>query len=483
MKKRIITALLALVLALAVPAYPAEAASVWGDVNGDRKFSAIDAVMVLQHMTGADVAVTIIADADNDGEITASDAVLLLRGLIKPSLKVEGFSLEFDPDQSYYLAFPADFTACKLLKCNGFIRCDIQVEQYGGYFPYQSAPYVLGEALKLGNGRAKLSVTGYLPDGSISHYMIALADPNPEGDACILARMTQGTALRSVGHSGGSRTATLKKGDRVLYLRTEGSWCKVEQLNTGKVGYVHSSTLQWGWRETKMPAEYAEAIQALQSKHPNWHFKFVDVEMTMEQALNRYGSGNSRYIDPKNYLTEDKIFAMLDVSRGHFDAWTEVGISAIWRRTTAISKKEAVEYFTLTARSLDVDPYYITCRAALESGYGTSKFAKGTVKGSEGYYNFYGIRCYDRNPTLGAAYAKERHWDSLLCSIVEGGNWVKNQYIDQGAVTPYFFRFAGFQNKEYMTDPTAPMQESAMLRRAYTNSAATAYFIIPVYRK
>ncbi|MBQ8893979.1 MAG: glucosaminidase domain-containing protein [Clostridia bacterium] len=481
MKKSLFLGFLALVLLLFFP-YSASAASVWGDVNGDRRFSAADAVMVLQYATGRDVAVTAIADADNDGEVTASDVVLLLRGLIKPTLKVEGFALDFDADTDYYLCSPEDFTACSILKYTGFARCTVQVEQYAGYCPYQKEPYVLGEPLQLGHGRARITVTGTLPDGTQKEYLIALADPNPEGYACIMAQVTENTAMRTIGHPGAKVLARFKKGEKVYYLKTEGSWCRVEQLNTGTVGYIHQSCLQWGWQETEMPASYAESIGKLQAKHPNWHFTFVDVEMTLEEALNRYGADKAHYIDPLNYLTETRIFAMLDVSRCRFEAWTEVGIAAIWNRTSAVSKADAVSYFTAAAQSLNVNPYYLTCRAALESGYGTSKFAKGTVRGYEGYYNFYGIRCYDRNPTVGAAYAKERNWDSLLRSIAEGGNWVKNQYIDQGAVTPYFFRFAGFQQKEYMTDATAPVQEAALLRRAYANSAATVYFVIPVYR-
>ena len=70
----------------------------------------------------------------------------------------------------------------------------------------------------------------------------------------------------------------------------------------------------------------------------------------------------------------------------------------------------------------------------------------------------------------------------MFRSIVEGANWVKDQYLDQGATTPYFFRFQGFQNKVYMSDVKAPLKEASILKKAYADPNAKAHFIIPVYQ-
>lgn len=59
---------------------------------------------------------------------------------------------------------------------------------------------------------------------------------------------------------------------------------------------------------------------------------------------------------------------------------------------------------------------------------------------------------------------------------------MKDQYLDRGAVTPYFFRYSGFWNKSYMSDLKAPQSEAAILKRAYSDPNAKAHFIIPVYR-
>ena len=421
-------------------------------------------------------------------------AVLLLTGLCvfaeaadAYSIKVSGFSLDFDVDTDYYLVYPDSFADCRITGYTGFKKLKVSVEQYCSYFPYRTTAYKLGDKLELGQGRAKIVLTGTLQDGTTREYLIALADP--EGADYAYAKATVVTAGETVKvYSAASSSSTVLKtlvgGGRVYYLETEGDWCKIQmlnQVNKGLVGYVKKRNLRWNWQQTAMPEQYRSAIEALQKKHPNWTFTFVNVEMDYQEALEEYGAKNEQYINPLNYLTEDKIFAFLNIDTYDTTCWNDEGVAAIWVNEKAITKEEAVAYFGAASKSLKMNAYYIACRAALESGYGTSKYASGKMAGYEGYYNFYGIRCYDNNPDQGMEYAKERNWNSLFRSIVEGANWIKDQYLDQGATTPYFFRFAGFQGKSYMTDVRAPEKEASILKRAFTDPDAKAYFIIPVY--
>lgn len=397
------------------------------------------------------------------------------------TLTVSGFELDFDVDTDYYLAQPADFENCRIVEYTGFTSLTVSVEQYASYYPYKSTAYKLGDALKLGHGRAKITLDVTLNNGEERQYLIALTDPDAADYAYARAKVTTKVNLRAEPSADSAVLATLLSNARVYYLKTEGDWCMVEQLSTGRVGYVHKDYIQWNWKTADMPARYKAAIEALQADHPNWTFTFVDVEMSYADALAKYGAANETYIDPLNYLVEDKIFAMLNIDVYDQETWSDDGIRAIWANEKAITKDQAVEYFNAASKSILMNPQYIACRAALESGYGTSKFATGTVTGYEGYYNFFGIQCYDSNPTVGAEYAKNRNWNSVFRSIVEGGNWVKDQYLDQGAITPYFFRFRGFQDKVYMTDVQAPLKEASILKKAYTDPNAKAHFVIPVY--
>ncbi len=400
-------------------------------------------------------------------------------------IQVSGFTLDFNANTDYYLAQPQSFSNCKITGFEGFKSIAVAVEQYASYFPYKNTAYKLGDNLKLGSGRAKVTVTATLPGGSTREYLIALADPGASDYSYAHARVSSTANVRTGPGTSYSVITTLVNNARVYYLATEGDWCKVQlinQTNGGKIGYIHKDYLRWEWLETTMPESYRASIQALQQAHPNWTFSFVDVEMTYAKALEKYGSKNAQYIDPINYLNETNIFAFLDIDTYDPTTWNDAGIKAIWANEKGFSKADAVKYFNAASKSLLMNPYYIACRAALESGYGTSKYASGKMAGYEGYYNFYGIQCYDSNPDQGMTYAKNRNWNSLFKSIVEGANWIKDQYLDEGATTPYFFRFAGFQNKSYMSDVQAPTKEAAILKRAFSDPNAKAHFIIPVYR-
>lgn len=425
------------------------------------------------------------------------------------AVSVEGFTLDFDVNTDYYLAYPQDFDNCKIMGYEGFQDLTVSVEQYATYYPYKTTDYVLGEPLKLGNGRAKLTLTATLTNNTTKEYLIVLTDPDAADYAYARARVSGTVNMRKEPNTNSEVLTTFYNNARVYYLKTVGDWCLVEGLYYGQVGYIHKNYLRWGWLTTEMPAEYKTAIEALQANHPNWTFEFVDVEMTYEEALAKYGAANAQYIDPLHYLNEEYIFAMLNIDVYDQETWNDEGIKAIWVREDAITKDDAVRYFNAASSSLLMNPYYIACRAALESGYGTSKYAKGMstvsevkaesnitvngkslVKGEKyqnlelggTYYNLYGIGAYDNNPNWCMVTAANRNWNSLFRSIVEGANWVKDQYLDQGAVTPYFFRFAGFQNKNYMSDVKAPQKEAAILKRAFTDPNAKAHFTVPVYR-
>ncbi len=439
------------------------------------------------------------------------------------NISVSGFSLNFDVNDDYYLVNPADFSNCRITGFTGFKSIKVSVEQYATYYPYNSKTYVLGTPLELGYGRSKVTIAATFPDNTVRNYMIILTDPNGADNCYAKVFVNSSVALRSEPSTNGAILARLTKGQEVYYLGSQGDWAHIQY--GGLVGWIKDAGgdenyIRWNWEETTMHGEYVTAINALQKAHPNWSFTFVDAEkdynvymeeVALERAITyvnaNYGKSHPQYeakvqeyynsylpqvatyMDPRHYLTEEYIFAFLDIDTYDTSLWTGTGIEAIWDNRYAlqqnpniISKADAVRYFKNASQSLQMNPYYIACRAALESGYGKSQFACGTVAGYEGYYNFFGIQCYDSNPTVGAQYARSRNWNTVERSIIEGANWVKDQYLDRGAVTPYFFRYSGFWNKSYMSDLTAPQSEATILKRAYSDPNAKAHFIIPVYR-
>lgn len=416
------------------------------------------------------------------------------------SIAVSGFDFAFDFEDEYYLIQPQDFTVCSITGFSGFTALSVQVEQYAGHYPYLKEAYQLGNPLDLGYGRTKVTLRGTLADGSTKDYLLIFTDPNALSNSYAKVVVSSSVNLRETPSLTAPVLTTLDGGTTVYYLGTEGDWAKVQYVRSTKtngtlskttsyVGYIKDTAeenyIRWNWEEVEMPAQYEKEINALKEKHPNWSFTFVDTERTFDETLQIYGTSRAKYIDPFYYLNEENIFAFLDIDTYDPETWTDDGVKAIWANEKTITKDEALSYFKNASTSLLMNPYYITCRAALESGYGSSQFAKGTVKDYEGYYNFFGIQCYDSNPTVGAKYAKERNWNTVEISITEGANWVKDQYLDRGAVTPYFFRYSGFWSTEkvYMSDAQAPEKEAQILKRAFSDPNAKAHFIIPVYRE
>lgn len=415
------------------------------------------------------------------------------------SISVSGFDFELDPADDYYLINPERFDNCVITAYAGFKSLKVSVEQYAGHYPYLNKTYKLGDPLELGHGRAKVTLTVTLADGSAKDYRLIFTDPEALENCYAKVVVNKAVNLREKPSTSSKVLLELSGGITVYYLGTEGDWAKIQYVKSTKsngvltkttsyVGYVKDTAeenyIRWNWEETKMPPYYAEKIEALKKAHPNWSFTFVDTGRTFEETLQLYGASREQYINPFYYLNEDKIFAFLDIDTYDPECWTDEGVKAIWATETTYTKEQALAYFKPASLSLQMNPYYIACRAALESGYGGSKFAKGQIEGYEGYYNFFGIKCYDRNPSVGAQYAKERDWNTVEISITEGANWIKDQYLDRGAVTPYFFRYSGFWSvdKVYMTDAEAPSKEAEILKRAYSDPDAKAHFIIPVYQ-
>ena len=408
---------------------------------------------------------------------------------------------KFDQNTDYYLCYPKSLsgiqiTAVKTRLANPTVS--ITVEQYCG----KTTAARLGDTLDLGYGRARVTIT-VKTGGKTYTYQLNLTDPN-QGDY-YYAFLSKSTALRTAASDSASSLVTLQPGtgaSAMLYcVGTSGKWTHVQRTssgNAGQEGWVLTECLTRGYTETDMPNAYKDKLTALQKAHPNWTFTYVDMGIKMSDyaktvSTNTYGTPSvanvTAAMDPTAYFDEQNIFAFLDVSK--YDASQSTsGISNMWveKSGAAVTKAKAVEYIGEAGKSLSFNPYFIAARAILESGHGSSTLAKGTVSGYEGWYNFYGIGAVDSNPLQGgASYAKNRGWNSPRRAIIEGANWIKDQYVDRGQNTTYFFRFFPYRNAHiYMSDLTAPKSDARLLYTGYSSSKklldSKLHFIIPVYR-
>ncbi len=426
------------------------------------------------------------------------------------ALQTVGFSVDFSSDTDYYLAFPESFSGLKIKKVTTNIPADVEITVE----PYLGTNYTVAQgddlALTFGRTKVHITVTDKANEKNKKTYMLALADAAQEGYRyCFLAEKT--TVYKTASTSAKVIT-TLNKSTATssmpFRVRIQGKWSQILIPSSkgdalfGVEGWVETKNLVEEYPLTTMPVGYKKAITELQKKYPNWTFEYRHMNVDMDDyaktiadiySENKGGASAVEIkevlqaMDPANYLNEKHIFMFLDVNSYESADYTAKGIKALWNEYAGavITEAQAVDHFLNAGNSLKINSYFLTARAALESGHGTSKLSKG-IAGTDGrlYYNFYGIKAYDRDPILGAYYAEQRGWDTPLRSIVEGANWIADQYIQRGQNTPYFFRYYPYRKHLYMSDLYAPRKDAENLYKCYSGAGkmnSNLHFIIPVF--
>ena len=98
------------------------------------------------------------------------------------------------------------------------------------------------------------------------------------------------------------------------------------------------------------------------------------------------------------------------------------------------------EAYMKASQESGLDPRYLVAHSALETGWGTSSYAKAG--------NFYGIGAFDNNADNALKYGN----DSASQGIIEGAKWIAENYYKQGQTTLSSMRHNGGVH-EYATDP------------------------------
>lgn len=297
--------------------------------------------------------------------------------------------------------------------------------------------------------------------------------------------------------------------------------------------------------ETIYPG-YARLLQNLKSTHPNWTFTllYTDLEWTdvlmnetivnHERSLVQGKTGEwlctytscdgiphdastwfgasqtavAYYMDPRNFLTEDKIFQFETLSYVP-SIHTETGVEAILKGTfmsnkkmcdyygnSAYGEKTFAQSIMYAAQVSKVSPYHIASRIRQEVGANGSGSISGKVSGYEGCFNFYNIGAYaSSDPVInGLIYAKNNGWNTPEKAIVGGAQWIASSYISKGQDSLYLQKwdvdnqYLGLYSHQYMTNIQAPTSESSTVYSSYkaifnNNLSSTSFnFIIPMYK-
>lgn len=230
---------------------------------------------------------------------------------------------------------------------------------------------------------------------------------------------------------------------------------------------------------------------------PNW--------VTSSAALTEF------LMDPRSYLTEENIFAMLVLS---FDSKTQTkaGVQAILQNTFMNGYIEGTDtkYADLiynTAKANNINPLYVASKMVFEKGTGVSlgngryanndTLARGVEVDGTKYYNYFNIGASGVSSediiNNGVAEAMERGWTSAV-SAIEGGiallssKYMQDPYYED---TTYYQKFAVNNNnagrfwKQYQQDVYGAMNIGYKMQRSIAKNKLMdqAYtFKIPVYQ-
>ncbi|MDE6023895.1 MAG: cadherin-like beta sandwich domain-containing protein [Lachnospiraceae bacterium] len=327
----------------------------------------------------------------------------------------------------------------------------------------------------------------------------------------------------------------------------------IKQDGTSGTGGEGSESFEDQLTAQGFPDSYKEMLRTIHNIHPNWQFKAIhtgiswDTLLANEKAQKVNGVAVVRntvwtssfiphynwrstsvgyswatdkwtafdgsvwfaasddlvayYMDPRNYLYENYIFAFESLSY-HQGSQTKSGVEAILKGSfmyNTVPPGETQKYSEIimeAAKTAKVSPYHLASRIRLEMGTTAGGAATGTSTTYPGIYNYYNIGATDGANALmnGLKWAATkgsygRPWDTVKKSIVGGAQFLGTSYINVGQDTLYTQKFnvtnkGSLFSHQYMTNVQAPATECITNYNAYKNNNildTAMVFKIPVY--
>lgn len=290
------------------------------------------------------------------------------------------------------------------------------------------------------------------------------------------------------------------------------------------------------------PSSYQSALIALKQLHPNWNFVPMNTGIDWNTAVGKemldgksliyqsfpnctkegaYDQGKwfyasrdvlAHYMDPRNALTEDRIFQFEQLSYNeqyHTYEAVENMLQGTFMGDGAKVPNTVLTYAVLihacgAHEEIRTSPFHLAARIIQEQGAGKSALISGNYPGYEGYYNYFNIGASgNTNAEVienGLKYAKN-NWGKQLGdmdnmgaynAIFEGSKYIASKYIIKGQYTLYLEKYNvnpngeyALYNHQYMQNITAPTTEAGKIRNSYRaagNLESPFSFLIPVYQ-
>ncbi|MDO4166160.1 MAG: cadherin-like beta sandwich domain-containing protein [Eubacteriales bacterium] len=373
----------------------------------------------------------------------------------------------------------------------------------------------------------KKIVKGFLPEYAVKFQIVEREEPG-----------VVPTEAPSTGTAGGSKsTATAKPNAKKTgnAKLTEAQFKKkMSQLGfpsayITELVKLHKEYPSWEFEPYKTGLDWNAAVAAeckvglnllSNSKSPDWKstadgaYDWTKDKYTVYDGTTWVTASKKAveyYMDPRNFLDSRGIF-QFELLEYQKDVQTQSGVENILKNTPMYNKKfnytktngktGQMKYsaaFIKAAASSGVSPYHLASRVKQEvviSPTMMSSSVSGNVSGYPGIYNFYNIGA--SNSAGGGAVANGLYWASTgttysrpwtdpYKSIVGGGKYIGNQYINVGQNTLYLQKFnvtsKNRYNHQYMSNIEAPNSEATKTVSAYGSNIADTpiVFSIPIY--
>ncbi len=196
------------------------------------------------------------------------------------------------------------------------------------------------------------------------------------------------------------------------------------------------------------------------------------------------------YMDPRNFLNEDRVYMFEDLSYQP-DYQTSAVVSKVLSGSRLPENGFTAKLFVDAGSIYGISPVFLAARARQETGGGSIAIS-GYRYSDKVVYNPFNIGAYSSaNPVMnGMNYAYNHGWTTQYKAVKGGASFMASGYINAGQNSIYFQRFnvangaTKVATHQYMTNIQAPYGESYSTKVSYskfgiTNEALT--FIIPIY--
>ena len=199
------------------------------------------------------------------------------------------------------------------------------------------------------------------------------------------------------------------------------------------------------------------------------------------------------YLDPRNFLNEDRIY-MFEYLSYDADSQTQAVVRKVLSGSKLPDNGFTAKVFVNAGKKYDISPVFLASRARQETGGGSSCI-NGTKYNGKVVYNPFNIGAYSSsNPQqLALKRAYEEGWFTQQDAVNGGAKLLAESYINSKYKqnTIYFQRFntatgnlSYVATHQYMTNIMAPYSESISVKNSYVACGIdndALIFIIPVY--